>query len=389
MTQTWQERANRVFAQGCTTYSKRNTAYVDGVYPTHISGNPCIDGHDVFADGKRFTDWTGGLGANLLDVQNNFGLPHVNEVLLAEMLQQRIPMLEKMRFLKTGSEVCQAAVRIARAWRQNEGIGTTHGIGIGYHGWHNWVIASEKPGTGTKYEGYDKYESIGEVLARIVFGGYDYVIVEPVMLDMSEEHVEKLREIRRICTKFDTVLIFDEVITGFRTPKYTMSQYLGITPDLICLGKALGNGYPIAVVGGRADMMDTPGWFVSGTHAGELSAINKAIDTLQYLDRHPIDELWAAGQSFKDRFNAITPRIQLYGLPTRSIWKAESEEYKALFWQECCKRGILFGAGWWITFAHIGKVSDDTLEICKQAVQAIEGGARLDGKIPSPVFKRV
>jgi glutamate-1-semialdehyde aminotransferase len=340
-------------------------------------------------DGLEYVDWTGGLGANLTYAHNNFGLPHVDEVILGERLQELIPILQKMRFLKTGSEACQAAVRIARAYIRNNGLNSFTGVGHSYHGWHNWCIAAEQPGAGTVDERYFKWD-IDTILTNIKAGlDIGYVIIEPVMLDMSEEHIAKLRELRRLCTEKQIVLIFDEVITGFRTPKYCMAQYLNIEPDLICLGKALGNGYPLAVVGGRSDIMETEGWFISSTHAGEHSAIGNALNTLDFIYAHPIEDLWISGTEFKNSFNAISPNIQLFGLPTRSIWKC-TDEYRALFFQETCKLGLLFGAGWWITYAHTKEICAETIDKCREAIGKIDRGeVKLQGKPIRPVFKRV
>lgn len=242
---TWDERAADVIAQGCLTYSKRSDQYVKGVFPTHL-----VEGHDCYvtdSEGKTYVDWMGGLGSNLLDCTNNLSLPTIYEVELAEKIRERLPVCEKLRILKTGSEAVAAAVRIARAYNENElgmSKGSVLGIGTGYHGHLNWCIYPENPGTGTIDEGYKKANSDEDLLEKVKTTLFGYCVIETVQLDYSESRKAFLKELREACTATKTILIFDEVITGFRTPEYCMSNYFGIQPDIICLGKALGSGWP-------------------------------------------------------------------------------------------------------------------------------------------------
>lgn len=389
---TWQERAESVLAQGCLTYSKSAQCYAPG-FPTHlISGSGC---HVTDADGKAYVDFCGGLGSNLLDCQNNLSLPTIYEVQLAEAIRERIPICEKLRLLKTGSEACQAAVRIARAYKgvKPSGIYLSGAIvwGTGYHGHHSVFISAEKPGAGCFYEYYNKFDELSQILSEIKKGSQIppcAIIVEPVQLDASHGHKMLLKDLRDLCTKHGIVLIFDEVITGFRTPGYCMANYFGIQPDIICMGKALGNGYPMAVVGGRREIMDTPGWFVSSTFAGEMTAIKQALNVIDFLTPERLQELWERGAKFQRRFNAISPKIQLKGIPTKAVFVGD-DLFKNLFWQEMCKRGVLMFKAWHITFAHTQPVMDFVLMNCEDVIKEIESGnVQLEGKPATEVFKR-
>jgi len=167
-----------------------------------------------------------------------------------------------------------------------------------------------------------------------------------------------------------------------------MSNYLGIQPDIIVLGKALGNGYPISVVGGKRKFMDTPDYFISSTHAGELSGIEAALSTLDYLTPAKLSNLWERGKWFQAQFNKITPKLQIVGLPTRAVWEGE-ELFKALFWQTMCKSGVLLGKAFFLNFNHTRKLLRDVLSLSKKVVKAIEGGkVKLEGQLPLEVFKR-
>lgn len=374
---TWDERARDVFAQGCNTYSKRSDQYIEGIYPTH---------YEQFSG----VDYVCGLGSNLIDIRNNFSLPSTQEVILAERIKSIFPCIDKMKIVKTGSAACSAAVRIARAYTGRDWI-----IGAGYHGTDDWAISAEDPGAGTlkKNQKYIKAENLGGVLnileeyeLRGISSALAAVIIEPVQLDASVR--DKLQEIHKACARMKIVLIFDEVITGFRFPKYSVSNYFDIQPDLICLGKAMGNGYPIAIVGGRENIMETPGYFISNTHNGELSAIDAALSTLDFLTEEKIQDLWDRGEYLNTEFNKLSPKIQMIGYPTRSELRGD-EMFKGLFMQEMCKRGYFFGRARFLTFAHIRQIIRETLNVCKEVIESIEAGnIKLEGQLPRPVFRR-
>jgi glutamate-1-semialdehyde 2,1-aminomutase len=383
---TFQERAEDILAQGCLTYSKSASQFVKGVYPTHLASASGVTVTDT--DGHSYTDWMGGLGSNILDVTNNAGLPWSDEVVLAEMVRDRIPCLQKMKFLKTGSEGCAASIRIARGFTGREVV-----LGLGYHGHLETFISAEQPGTGClKCQQYFKYDSLGEIAdtlesPKAPAQAVAAVIIEPVQLDINVK--PQLQRLRDVCTRLGVVLIFDEVITGFRTPRYCMANYLSIQPDMMVCGKAMANGHSIAIVGGRRDIMDTPGYFISSTFAGERDHILTAIDTLRVLSEEKLEQLWARGTYFQSEFNAITPKIYLKGIPTKAVWVAESEEFRALFFQEMCKAGYLVGKAWHITLAHTNDIIERTLATCREVIKKIESGAvGLEGDLPQEVFKR-
>lgn len=385
---SWAERSKAVIAQDCLTYSKRRDQYIEGVYPTHaITG----DGAKLVVateDGsswrdKEFVDFVCGLGSNLIDIRNNFSLPSYKEVELAERVKALFPCIDKLKFVKTGSAACSAAVRMARAY-----TGKMLVWGVGYHGTDNWAISAEEPGTGTVFEFYQKLPDFRNLIHNLKMADDQLaaVIIEPVQLDYNVR--SQLEEIRALCTEKKIVLIFDEVITGFRFIDYSVANHFGIQPDLICLGKALGNGYPIAVVGGREDIMETPGYFISNTHNGELSAINAALSTLDYLSHGHIHSLWERGKAFQEAFNRLTPKLQIVGYPTRGELRGD-EDFKALFMQEAIKRNHFFGRAWFISHAHTYGILNRALDVAADVVKVIEAGAvKLEGLPPRPVFRR-
>ena len=392
---TWQEREEAVIAQGCLTYSKRADQYVQGVYPTHVLADTGYgDGvHILSADGVVFIDFVCGLGANICAVRvdlartnNSYSLPTTLEVEVAERIVSLFPV-DKIRFLKTGSEACSAAIRIARAHTGRKVV-----IGMGYHGWHNTFISEEQPGAGCVYEFYIKVPNLRSIIATLNCWDTEMgtapaaVIIEPMMLDVNVG--DELRRLREQCTAMGIVLIFDEVITGMRVPRRCVANWLNVKPDILCLGKAIADGYPLSVVGGSRAVMDTPDYFVSSTFAGEVSSLRACERVLDYMSDGVLAELWERGKAFQAKFNALCPDIQLVGIPTRATWQGDEAKVN-LFWQEMCKRRYLLGKAWFLHVNHTPAILAKFLVDAKEAIADIQAGkVKLEGKPRQEMFKR-
>lgn len=397
----WDKREKRVIAQGCVTYSRRSDQFVKGVYPTHAVGGrgelliAVSECKDPSWDHDTYVDYICGLGSNVLSINNCFSLPYTGEVLLGEKLVELFPCIEKIKILKSGTEACNAAVRIARAYKEN----TTHkdkeimGLGHGYHGWGNLFIAEEDPGLGTYWEGYTKSASISDIIREIKQNPDDcnYCIIEPVQVALNARVVNELEELRELCTRYAIVLIFDEIITGFRTPKYCISNYLGIQPDLLILGKAMANGFPISVVGGPTKIMNTDGYFVSTTFASERTAIDEALITIEQITPKKLQKLWDLGTQFQIDMNEVLKpiNVKMTGIGSRAIFEGDEDKLN-LFWQEACRRGFLFGKSWFLTMAHTEEVLQKTVKVCEEVVEyLLYNNPKLEGEPRKEVFKRV
>lgn len=384
---TFRERAAKVIAQECCTYSKRYDQFIEGVSPTHfkyIKNAIAMYGEN----NKSYMDFAGALGSvSYIAGMNNASIPFVDEIVLAEMLQKRIPCLERMKFLKTGSEACLAACRIARAHTGKSII-----IGSGYHGWGDMFISAESPGAGCIDGMYIKLNSLDSVLSfmKKLTSNHDNfaaVIIEPVELDINVK--EKIEEIAFLCKKNNILLIFDEIITGFRFLDYCVANHFGIQPDIICLGKTLGNGHPLSVVGGKQEIMNNPNYFVSSTFAGEYNTIQKSTQYLLSISRKDIRWLWGIGKRFIKDFNIIDKDIQLVGYPTRAIWKGDDKKIW-LFWQEMLKGpcAYLLGKSFFIKYDMCNYLPG-FLKVAKKTIERInKGNVKFEGKEPKPVFKR-
>jgi glutamate-1-semialdehyde 2,1-aminomutase len=346
-------------------------------------------------DGNKYIDYICGLGTNLFGYANPeicravtkvlqtggsvFSLAGREEVELAEKLKGVFPFIDKMRFLKSGSEGCSAAVRIARAFTGRRVI-----LSEGYHGWHDEFVSLTPPAVGVCGSGYVRpYAEEWISMAAAV-------IVEPVITDLSDERARWLTRLREKCTKHGTILIFDETITAYRFPEYCVANYLNIYPDIWIGGKAIAGGLPLSVVGGTKDVMESD-YFVSSTWGGDRVSCAAALEAfwLSHNDFRP-EDLWTLGQEFLDKFNAIDEEVQIEGYPTRGIFKYKSDTFKALYMQELCKAGVLIGPSWFYN-RHLHMEMENVLSISKATIKKIkEGQVSLEGKPPrSPFAEKV
>lgn len=391
--ESWRDRANKSIAHGALTNSKRPASFVDGVYPTHLEkGEGCF----VFdTNGKKYFDFIGGLGSCILGYANPTVIEEVTkglrrggtlslgstlEVEVAELVKSVVPFIDHVRFLKTGSEACSAAIRIARAHTGKNGI-----LSHGYHGWSDEFVSLTPPGVGVPrtFENIATFDSPEPDLE-----GVAAVIIEPVLTDFSDSRALWLSKLRDHCTKNGTLLIYDEVITGFRVPKFTVAHNTGILPDIIVMGKACGNGLPISIVGGKREVMNGTNYFVSSTFAGDMAALSAAKATITALstNKYNLHELWVSGKNFLEKFNSMWPEaLRIVGYPTRGVFEGDPLT-KALFFQECCKAGILFGPSFFFHFGHLGYE-----EIILSTVQDVfrklkTSQVKLEGEMPQTPF---
>lgn len=277
--------------------------------------------HVVDVDGRRFIDWIGAWGPALLghghpliakaivDAVSRgvvFGLSTTAEVELAERIRDRVPGCEMVRLVVTGTEATMSAVRVARAATGRSRIIKFAG---GYHGHADMFLVSAGSGAATLgvpdspgvTAGTAADTSIAEFndLASVdrcfddAPGEVAALIVEPVMGNMGcvPPSAGFLQALRERCTRHGAVLIFDEVMTGFRVARGGAAERYGVTPDLITLGKVAGGGLPLAAFGGRRDLMTlvAPSGpvYQAGTYAAHPLAVAAGLATFAAIDATP------------------------------------------------------------------------------------------------------
>ena len=235
-----------------------------------------------------------------------FGAPTWKEVELADKIQQHVPSMEKLRLVNSGTEAVMSAIRAARGYTGREKIVKFKGC---YHGHSDGLLVKagsaaltggvpDSAGVPASYTentllaAYNDEEGVRALFER--YGGeIACLIVEPVAANMGVVLPKEgfLAFLREITKKYGTILLFDEVITGFRLGIGGAQAYYGITPDMTTLGKIVGGGMPLAVYGGRKEIMDCVAplgnVYQAGTLSGNPVATTAGIATLTELEKHP------------------------------------------------------------------------------------------------------
>ena len=291
-----------------------------------IDGNPIfIDSasgaymHDI--DGNRFIDYVGSWGPMILGHAHpsvltalqqtmvrgtSFGAPTELETLMAELIIEMVPSVESVRMVNSGTEATMSALRLARGFTGRDLIIKFEGC---YHGHADSFLIQAGSGALTlsipnspgvtkgtakdtltaKFNDLDSVQSLFEKQGNEIAA----LILEPVTGNMGVVKPEEgfLQGIRDLCTKHGTVLIFDEVMTGFRLAKGGAQELYGIKPDLTTLGKIIGGGLPVGAYGGRKDIMDQLApkgpVYQAGTLSGNPLAMIAGYTTLQIIQRTP------------------------------------------------------------------------------------------------------
>lgn len=381
-------RALSSIAHGALTNSKRPECLVKGVYPTHLTKGQGAYVWDT--KGKRYIDYICGLGSSILGYAHEevtravidqakkgatLSLGTDIEVQCAEKVKEIFPWVDRVRFLKTGSDACASALKIARAATGRLEVQST-----GYHGHADEFVSMTPPALGVPPHANIRMSDEPRPNTAAV-------IIEPIVTDWSEDRIAYLRQLRQRCDDTGALYVADEIITGFRWPKQSVSNHHGIKPDLICLGKAMANGMPISVVAGKKEIMECGEYFVSSTFAGETLSLAAALKTMTLLQtRYDMNFLWSRGARFIERFNSLSGgKVMISGYPTRGVFVGEMID-KALFWQEACRAGLLFGPSFFYNFAH-PDLDDLVLNTVSDIFTRLRtGGVKLMGEMPKSPF---
>jgi glutamate-1-semialdehyde aminotransferase/spore coat polysaccharide biosynthesis protein SpsF (cytidylyltransferase family) len=365
----WLAHARRLIPFGAQTFSKSHLQFPPDASPLYVSH---ADGARVFdVDGNDYVDLVNAilpvvLGYRDPDVDRairdqldngiSFSLSTKLEMELAENLHQLIPCAEMVKFGKSGTDVTTAAVRAARAHTGRSNI-----IMTGYHGWADWSMCNTARNRGIIY-----YDGIENHCQRIDYGNFASfeaefqhwgstiaaIIVEP------EGNAEFLRWLRLMCDKHGIVLIFDEVITGFRWAMGGAQKYYNVTPDMATFGKAMANGMPLSAVVGKREIMkvfEPPNnIFYSGTMFGETLSLAASLATIKKMQReNVIQHLWKVGADIDLEMKRLLDKhglndvVELNGeFPKRTVTfkdisNATSNQLRTVFMQMMIESGVL------------------------------------------------
>ncbi|TMF88908.1 MAG: glutamate-1-semialdehyde 2,1-aminomutase [Chloroflexi bacterium] len=352
------------------------------------------------ADGREYVDYVSAYGPLILGhahpvvvaaiekaarAGGSFGVTHPDEVRLAELIQRGMPALERLRFVNSGTEAAMSALRVARAATRRNLVLKFEG---GYHGHSDGLLA--KAGSGLATLGLPASAGVPEPVAaqtlvipyndlgavEAAFAGHPEriaaVIVEPVAANVGVVPPEAgfLDGLRRLTHEHGALLVFDEVITGFRVAPGGAQQLYGVIPDLTVLGKIIGGGLPVGAYGGRADLMDLVApvgpVYQAGTLSGHPVVMAAGIATLEQLDDALYAQLEEIGAELEAGLRKALPEARIARVG--SLLTVFVADFPALF-RRLRQGGILLPPSqfeaWFLSAAHGEEEVSRTLDAAR------------------------
>jgi glutamate-1-semialdehyde 2,1-aminomutase len=414
------ERAEKVIPLGSQTFSKSKIQLPPGAAPLFVTHG---DGGRVFdVDGNEYVDLISALMPNVLGYRDpdvdlairrqltrgiSFSLPTELETQLAERLVAHIPCAEMVRFGKNGTDATSAAIRLARAATRRDRV-----MVCGYRGWQDWYIGTTSRNLGVPAAvsalshavPYGDLAAVEKLLVKHP-GEFAALIIEPAgTVEPASGYLQTLKEVLH---RHKALLIFDEVITGFRWSIGGAQAYYGVVPDLASFGKAMGNGMPISAVVGRAEIMHVmEDVFLSGTFGGEALSLAAAIATIDKIEREKvIERLWRVGGELKRRASekitaaGLEDVISLGGAGPWAILaykdhpRGSKEAIKTLFLREMIAAAVLVNSSHNVCFAHsdaditcVLAAYDHALAALREALQRGDIAKRIGNQVIKPIF---
>jgi len=416
-------RAKKVTPLGAQTYSKSSRYYCEGNAPAFIDRGEGCYVYDV--DGNKYIDFVCALGPITIGYNdkriNEAVIQQLNkgiifsqqteaELLLAEKVTEVIPCAEMVRFVKNGSDATTAAIRLARAYTNRELVAVS-----GYHGMHDWYIGSTVNNKGvpkavcdlTKSFEYNNISSLRDLFEKFP-NQIAAVILEPIQGDGAKEGY--LQELKELTEKNGAVLIFDEVVSGFRYALGGASELYNVKPDLVTFGKGMGNGLPISAVAGKADILKLieKGVFVSTTFGGEALSLAGALKTISILEEeNSYKHIWELGEIMLTGLKELVKKYNLEdvikvtglaphcGVSFEGIGSLTYLDINSVYSNVMTENGILTVGINNINLSHTKNDIEMFLDAAEKSMVAIKTAIEKDslqgvvsgGKV-DPVFKR-
>ncbi len=380
---------------------RRPYNFVPGEYPIFIERG--YGGHIIDVDGNDYIDMLCGYGPIII----GYNEPEINQAVIEQMdkgfcfslvqpiqnelearLIQLLPCAEMAILVKTGSDATGVAVRIARGYTDKPKI-----LRCGYHGWHDWCVevhggVPEEVRRLTIEFPYGDLDALEKALeenrgevAAIIITPVGHPLAMPVMAP-PKGYLEGVRE---LADRYEAVLIFDEIRTGFRVALGGAQERYGVTPDLTTIGKAMANGYAISACVGKAEIMKVAEKkvFISSTffpNSLEMVAAMKCIDILE-RDK-VIDDIWVRGQRFLDRLNEIVKDsgvpATVSGIPPMPFITFDKvdnlyKERRECFYTQTIRRNLFIQPyhHWYICYRHTAEDLEYALNAIGEALDVV------------------
>lgn len=427
--QAMQRSLHDTIPGGCHTYAKGDDQFPVQAPPLIERGAGC---HAWDPEGNEFLEYGMGLRAvtlghafapvvdavkRQLDHGSNFTRPAPIELECAELLQSIVPGAEMVKFCKDGSHAVDGAVRLARAFtgRDLVAICADHP----FFSTSDWFIGTTDMNAGIPEAvrrqvlrfRYNDPASLEALFAEHT-GQIACVVMEAARTE--EPRPGYLETIKSLVHANGAVLVFDEMITGFRWHLRGAQQVYGVTADLCTFGKALANGFAVSALAGRRDIMQLGGggharervFLLSTTHGAETHELAAAIATMRFYRDHPVVEtLYARGARLRAGFERAVRENGLVGhvdvvsrdcnllFGTRDADKLPSQVFRTLFMQEMIERSVI-APSFVVSYSHGDEDIDRTIEVANEALRvyrrALEDGPErfLRGRPVKPVFRR-
>lgn len=412
------ERATGLIPSYSQTLAKGPSQHVFGTMPIFCESAKGATITDV--DGNDYLDMQMAIGPLSLGYQDevvdnaireqltkgiSYSLVHRLELEVSEQLRDIIPNAESVRISKTGADVVSAAIRVARAHTGREKV-----LCCGYHGWHDWYIGVTDRDAGVP-------RAVKELVHTFQYNDIDHlkaslsddtacVILEP--MTFQEPNDGFLQEVKEVCEANGTLLIFDEMWTGFRWAMGGAQEAYGVTPHLATYSKAIANGMPVAAITGQAKIMKhfEEDVFFYTTFGGEALSLAAAQTTLKELKSRKVPEyLKTMGTKLIGDITALTeeldlPFVKVVGHPSRSMMTFTHDSVnglaiKSYVQQEMGKRGVLWGGFHNLSYAHKEKDMAYLVEAYKDVLRNLrdhisEGNLedQIKGRMLTPVFRK-
>ncbi len=424
-------KAKKMIPGGSQLLSKRSEMFLPDQWPSYYKRAKGVEIWDL--DDNKFIDMTiMGVGACTLgyadtDVDNavikaiNQGsmatLNCPEEIELAELLLELHPWAEAVRFARTGGEIMVIAVRIARAYTKKDKIAF-----CGYHGWHDWYLSSNLADNanldGHLLPGLDpngvprvllktalpfEYNKIEQLEALVKENEIGVIVVEPLRHQKPENNF--LKRIREISDEIGAVLIFDEITSGWRLTVGGAHLTLNVTPDMIVLAKAMSNGYPMATVIGKRNIMEAAQTsFISSTYWTERVGPTAALATIRKMqDKNVPAHLDYIGEKISRGWENLAKEHSLNidilppnALTTFTFNYENAQELKTLFTQEMLKKGYLASLSVYVSYSHTKEIVeeyfnavDETFKIIEQGIKENKISDLLEGPVAHSGFQRL
>jgi glutamate-1-semialdehyde 2,1-aminomutase len=413
---------------GAHTYSKGDDQFPANA-PRFLERG---DGAYVWDDkGNKFLDWTMGLRTVTLGYRykpvidaaieqiwkgSNFGRPSLIEGETAEEVLSLVPHADMVKFAKNGSNVTTAAVKLARAYTNRDIVAVCSDHP--FFSFDDWFIGSTPCDAGIPQSTKDatlgfRYNDLESVERIFSQRGNEIacLIMEAATSDPPRNSF--LQSVRDLCSKHGAVFVLDEMITGFRWHNGGAQSYFDIDPDLSAFGKAMGNGFAVAALVGRRDIMELGGlrhptprvFLLSGTHGAENHALAAARVVMKtYREEPVIERIWHAGSELIAGLNSVArdagvaEQFEAFGYPCSPYFackdknEAPTPAFRTLFLQEMIRHGVILN---YIapSIAHQAREIEMTLEAARAAfavyARALNDGVDkyLEGPAVKPVFR--